>query len=310
MRVPPGTVVDLARTSDPGATGGFLNRRDAEAALVETSALISDYQARLAAQDRVGVLVLIQGIDASGKDGTIKHVMDGVNPAGVPVHSFKVPSAEELSHDYLWRFNSALPRRGEIAIFNRSHYEEVLVVRVHPENLVRQRLPDEVADPTVWTRRQEEINAWERYLTANGIRVVKLFLNVSKDEQRARFLERIDRTEKNWKFSAADINERQYWDQYQRAFSDMLTKTSTTWAPWFVIPADHKWFARLAVAAVIVDALMEIDPQFPKVSDATKAALEAARRQLIAEPGTSPGTQSGKPSRASRPPQTDDGGLV
>ena len=207
--------------------------------------MLADYQARLAAQDTYGVLVCLQALDAGGKDGTIRHVMSGVNPQGVHVSGFKVPSAEELDHDYLWRYACRLPARGDIGIFNRSHYEEVLVVRVHPENLDRQKLPAEAKGKGVWERRYREINDWERYLTDNGFKVVKLFLNLSKEEQRTRFFKRLDLPEKNWKFSAADVRERQRWDDYQKAFSEMLSATSTPWAPWYVIPADRKWFARI-----------------------------------------------------------------
>ena len=189
------------------------------------------------------MLIVLQALDAAGKDGTIRHVMSGVNPQGVAVSSFKAPSVEEIDHDFLWRYARRLPRRGEIGIFNRSHYEEVLVVRVHPELLATQHLPRAATRRDVWKRRYREINDWERYLTGNGIRVVKLLLNVSREEQRRRFLARIERPDKNWKFSAHDVHERHYWDDYQRAFSDMLSATSTTWAPWHVLPADHKWFA-------------------------------------------------------------------
>jgi PPK2 family polyphosphate:nucleotide phosphotransferase len=209
--------------------------------------------------------------------------MSGVNPQGVRVSGFKVPSAEELDHDYLWRYARRLPARGEIGIFNRSHYEEVLVVRVHPENLDRQKLPRNAKGKEVWNRRYREINDWERYLTDNGFKVVKLFLNLSKEEQRIRFLKRIDRPEKNWKFSSADARERQRWDDYQKAFSEMLSATSTDWAPWYVIPADRKWFARICAAAVLARTLMELDPQYPTVSADARRALVAARDELEAE---------------------------
>jgi PPK2 family polyphosphate:nucleotide phosphotransferase len=244
--------------------------------------MLSEYQERLAAQDTWGVLVVLQALDAAGKDGTIRHVMSGVNPQGVAVHSFKVPSAEELGHDYLWRYARRLPARGEIGIFNRSHYEEVLVVRVHPEVLARQQLPKS-PKRDLWKRRYREINDWERYLTENGIRIVKLFLNLSKEEQRTRFLRRIALPDHNWKFSAADVRERQYWDAYQQAFSDMLSHTSTEWAPWHVIPADHKWFARLGAGAVLVQTLMEIDPRFPRVSQEQRDALQGVKQELEAQ---------------------------
>jgi PPK2 family polyphosphate:nucleotide phosphotransferase len=242
-----------------------------------------EYQARLAAQDTWGVLVVLQAMDAAGKDGTIRHVMSGVNPQGVAVHSFKVPSTEELDHDYLWRYAQRLPARGQIGIFNRSYYEEVLVVRVHREVLDRQKLPAAAKKRDIWKRRYQEINDWERYLSDNGFRIVKLFLNLSNEEQRTRFLRRIDLPDHNWKFSSADVKERQYWNDYQRAFSDMLTHTSTEWAPWYVIPGDRKWFERLAVGLVLAHTLLEINPQFPKVSDEQRQALLEIKQALEAE---------------------------
>src|SRR6185369_6944039 len=264
LRVPPGSKVNLAKDFDPGYTADFVKKKHS-AELLETGvALLADYQSRLAAQDTYGVLVCLQALDAGGKDGTIRHVMSGVNPQGVRVTGFKVPSAEELDHDYLWRYERALPGRGEIGIFNRSHYEEVLVVRVHPENLDRQKLPATAKGHSIWDRRYREINDWERYLTDNGFKIVKLFLNLSKDEQRTRFLKRIDELDKNWKFSAADVRERARWNDYQKAFSQMLSATSKPWAPWYVIPADRKWFARICASAVIVNTLMEINPSYPE----------------------------------------------
>jgi PPK2 family polyphosphate:nucleotide phosphotransferase len=283
LRVKPGSKVNLAKDFDPGYKADFLKKKDG-AELLETGiAMLADYQARLAAQNTYGVLVCLQALDAGGKDGTIRHVMSGVNPQGVQVTGFKVPSAEELDHDYLWRYARHLPARGDIGIFNRSHYEEVLVVRVHPENLDRQRLPAEAKGKGVWERRYREINDWERYLTDNGFTVVKLFLNLSKEEQRTRFLKRIDLPEKNWKFSAADAAERGRWDDYQKAFSEMLSATSTRWAPWYVIPADRKWFARVCAAAVLVHTLVEIDPRYPVVSEDRRQQLQAVRRELEAE---------------------------
>jgi PPK2 family polyphosphate:nucleotide phosphotransferase len=230
LRVEPGSKVRLDRDFDPRYRAD-LRKRDAKELLRTGVSLLAEYQERLAAQDTYGVLLCLQALDAGGKDGTIRHVMSGVSPQGVRVNSFKVPSAEELDHDYLWRYARRLPSRGEIAIFNRSHYEEVLVVRVHRENLVRQKLPDGTRGPDIWKRRHREINDWERYLTDNGFKVVKIFLNLSKEEQRTRFLKRIDLPEKNWKFSAADVRERRHWDDYQHAFSKMLSATSTKWAP-------------------------------------------------------------------------------
>jgi PPK2 family polyphosphate:nucleotide phosphotransferase len=283
LRVPPGKKVVLARDHDPGATAGWLDKEDGEEQLRLTVELLAEYQARLAAQDSYAVLVLLQALDAGGKDGTIRHVMSGVNPQGVSVHSFKTPSAEELSHDYLWRYAQHLPVRGQIGIFNRSHYEEVLVVRVHPELLEHQKLPPSSLRGDIWKRRYREINDWERYLVDNGIRVVKLFLNISREEQRIRFLKRIDLEEKNWKFSAADVAEREHWDEYQKAFSDMLTHTSTDHAPWYVIPGDHKWFARIAVGAVLAHTLAELDPRYPTVDAQAREELKRAKRRLEAE---------------------------
>jgi PPK2 family polyphosphate:nucleotide phosphotransferase len=283
MRVAPGSKVNLPRDYDPEFTAGWLNKQEGAEGLRMGVELLAEYQDRLAAQDTYGLLVVLQGIDASGKDGTIRHVMSGVNPQGVTVHSFKVPSEEELSHDFLWRYAQRLPERGKIGIFNRSHYEEVLVVRVHPELLERQKLPDEARKKDVWQRRYRAINDWERYLVDNGYPIVKLFLHLSREEQRRRFLKRIDRPEKNWKFSAADANERAYWDDYQHAFGAMLTDTSTEHAPWYVIPADHKWFARIAVVGVLVALLSELDPQYPTVSPEALRALREARTRLEAE---------------------------
>jgi PPK2 family polyphosphate:nucleotide phosphotransferase len=283
LRVAPGSEVTLEKDFDPGYKADFVKKKDGVELLQRGVELLSEYQARLAAQDTYGVLVVLQALDAAGKDGTIRHVMSGVNPQGVSVHSFKVPSAEELDHEYLWRFAQRLPARGEIGIFNRSYYEEVLVVRVHPENLARQKLPKAARGKDVWERRYRDINAWERYLTDNGFVMVKLFLNLSKEEQRVRFLRRIDLPDHNWKFSSADVRERSYWVEYQKAFSEMLSATSTEWAPWYVIPADHKWFARICAAAVVADALMAIDPRFPEVTVEARAALRQTKVELEAE---------------------------
>jgi PPK2 family polyphosphate:nucleotide phosphotransferase len=283
LRIRPGTKVNLARDFDPAWKAGVLKKKDGVELLRSGIDLLADYQARLAAQDTYGVLVCLQALDAGGKDGTIRHVMSGVNPQGVHVSGFKVPSDEELDHDYLWRYACRLPARGEIGIFNRSHYEEVLVVRVHPENLDRQKLPDRARGRGVWRRRYEEINNWERYLTDNGFVVVKLFLNLSREEQRTRFMKRIDLAEKNWKFSAADVRERGRWEDYQKAFSQMLSATSTPWAPWYVIPADRKWFARICAAAVLAHTLIRIDPRYPAVDEQTRRELQAVKRELEAE---------------------------
>lgn len=282
LRVAPGTRVTLPGDYDPAAKGG-LRKRDGKEHLRVSGELLAEYQERLAAQDTYALLVVLQGIDASGKDGSIRHVMRGVNPQGVAVHSFKAPSSEELDHDFLWRCARRLPARGQIGIFNRSHYEEVLVVRVHPQLLEAQQLPPSAVRGDVWERRYREINDWERYLSDNGVRVVKLFLNLSREEQRRRFLSRIDRPEKSWKFSAADARERAHWDAYQHAYGEMLTHTSTEWAPWHVIPADRKWFARVAVGAVLVQALADLDPQFPTVDAQARRALDEARAELEAQ---------------------------
>lgn len=287
LRVEPGSKVHLSKDFDPARTSGLKNKRQGKQLLVEGVALLADHQRRLAAEGTHGVLLCLQAIDAGGKDGTIRHVMSGVNPQGVRVAGFKVPSHDKLSHDYLWRYSRGLPRRGEIGIFNRSHYEEVLVVRVHPELLDRQRLPGrKQSRKALWRRRYREINQWERYLTDNGFRLVKVFLNLSKEEQRVRFLKRIDVPERNWKFSAADARERARWDDYQEAFEDMLSATSTRWAPWYVVPADHKWYARICAAAVLADTLIDIDPRYPVIGDATRQELELEKRQLEKEAPT------------------------
>lgn len=283
LRVEPGSTVNLSEDFDPGFKAGILKKKDGRPLLTGGIELLADYQRRLAAQDVHGVLLCLQALDAGGKDGTIRHVMSGVNPQGVRVQGFKVPTSEDLDHDYLWRYQRQLPRRGEIGIFNRSHYEEVLVVRVHPENLLRQRLPDQARTKKVWRRRYRDINNWERHLSDNGFHVVKIFLNLSKEEQRTRFMKRIDVPERNWKFSAADIRERTFWDDYQRAFSEMLSATSTPWAPWYVVPADRKWFARLCAGAILAHTLMEIDPSYPTVSKKAREALGDAKAELEAE---------------------------
>jgi PPK2 family polyphosphate:nucleotide phosphotransferase len=280
LRVKPGSKVNLARDFDPGYKAGYVKKKDGVPLLQTGIEMLCEYQARLAAQDSYGVLVCLQALDAGGKDGTISHVMSGVNPQGVHVTSFKVPSSEELDHDYLWRYARHLPARGDIGIFNRSHYEEVLVVRVHPENLERQKLPRKARGKDVWARRYREINDWERYLTDNGFKVVKLFLNLSKEEQRTRFLKRIDLPDKNWKLSTADVRERQRWDDYQHAFSQMLSATSTAWAPWYVIPADHKWFARLCAAGVLAHTLIQIDPHYPEVGPGQLEELLTIKDEL------------------------------
>jgi PPK2 family polyphosphate:nucleotide phosphotransferase len=283
LRVRPGSDVDLGKDFDPGFRSGLVSKKDGRELLQTGIALLAEYQLRLAAEGSRGVLVCLQSLDAGGKDGTIRHVMSGVNPQGVRVSSFKVPTTAELGHDYLWRYARRLPARGEIGIFNRSHYEEVLVVRVHPEALARQKLPSAGKADKIWDRRYREINDWERYLVDNGILVLKFFLNLSKEEQRTRFLKRIDVPERNWKFSAADARERRRWDDYQVAFSRMLSATSTEYAPWYVVPADHKWFARICAAAVLAHTLIEIDPRYPTVRTKAKRELADVKRELEAE---------------------------
>jgi PPK2 family polyphosphate:nucleotide phosphotransferase len=245
---------------------------------------LAELQDRLYAAGKRALLVVLQGLDASGKDGTIKHVMSGVNPQAVSVTPFKQPTALELAHDFLWRTQLALPARGQIGVFNRSHYEEVLVVRVHPELLANQAVdPARAEDPALWEERFQDIAAWERHLTRSGTRVLKFFLHVSQAEQRRRFLARVQRPEKNWKFSVADLREHQYWDAYQRAYDAALRSTSSRQEPWYVIPADHKWFLRTAVAAIIVQHLSELDPQYPTPSGTERRAMQEAVALLRAE---------------------------
>jgi PPK2 family polyphosphate:nucleotide phosphotransferase len=289
FKVEPGRRVRLPKDFDPSGSRQ-VSTSEAKDILREGVELLVEYQARLAAQDTYGVVVVLQAMDAAGKDGTIRHVMSGVNPQGVQVSSFKVPSSEDLDHDYLWRYAKRLPERGNIGIFNRSYYEEVLVVRVHPQILAAQKMPAKAKGRGIWERRFREINDWEHYLTDQGYRFVKLFLNVSKEEQRRRFLSRIDEAEKNWKFSGNDAKERAFWDDYQKAFSEVLSNTSTEWAPWWVIPADDKPFARVAAAGVLANALIEIDPRYPKVTLEAKAQLQQAKIALEGEapPGAPP----------------------
>ena len=270
---------------DPDDTMGFGPEAKGRAAELLAAGVdhLADLQEKLYAQDRWGVLLVFQAMDAAGKDGTIKHVMSGINPQGCQVHSFKSPSAEELDHDFLWRTNCRLPERGRIGIFNRSYYEEVLVVRVHPENLQRQKLPPEVLSKDIWKERFEDINAFERYLTRNGYTIRKFFLNVSKKEQKRRFLERLELEQKNWKFSLADAKERGFWEKYMEAYEDMIQHTATPWAPWIVVPADDKPLARLIVAAAVVDAMDDMNLSYPKVSAAQKKDLEAAKQALLSE---------------------------
>ncbi len=266
---------------DPADTNKLHSQEHAEELLVKGVARMAELQDMLYAQDRWGLLLIFQAMDAAGKDGVIKHVMSGVNPQGCQVYSFKTPSAEELDHDYLWRNMKCLPERGRIGIFNRSYYEEVLVVRVHPELLANERMPPALTSKNIWEERFEDIRAWERYLSRNGFVIRKFFLNVSRKEQKRRFLDRLQQPEKNWKFSAADLHEREHWDEYMNAYEDMITNTATPHAPWFVIPADNKWFTRLVVAAAIVHTLEDLDLSYPKVDPKRLKELEAARKTLL-----------------------------
>jgi PPK2 family polyphosphate:nucleotide phosphotransferase len=281
--VPPGNSVSLVRDYDPDLGAKIVLKEDANTLLLQGVQLLAEYQDRLYAEDKHALLVILQAMDAAGKDSVIKHVMSGLNPQGCQVHSFKAPSSEELDHDYLWRHYKALPERGRIGIFNRSYYEEVLVVRVHPEILAGERLREAARDADIWGRRFREINYFERHLVANGTVVVKLFLYVSKKEQKKRFIERIERPEKNWKFSPSDVKERACWDDYMYAYQEAFNATSTEWAPWYVIPADHKWFARVAVAAIIAQHIRLLDPQYPVLDAAHAAALRDAKQLLLNE---------------------------
>ena len=278
-RVKPGSTVDLVKDFDPGRHDERLGKDAGTAALAEAQTALLDLQDRFFAQADRSLLIVLQGIDAAGKDGTIKHVMSGLNPEGVDIHSFKAPSAAEQAHDYLWRHQTALPELGRIAVFNRSHYENVLITRVHPELLWPRTAV--LNSDGLWQRRYRDINDWERYLTDNGTILVKVFLNLSKDEQERRFLARIDEPEKNWKFSAADLRERRFWADYQRAFGDMLSHTSTDWAPWHVIPADHKWFSHLSTSSVLLDTLRDLNPHYPQVDASAKAELAQAKEELL-----------------------------
>jgi len=274
---------------DPGDTKEFKSKERASKTLESGLVLLSELQEKLYAQDRQALLLIFQAMDAAGKDSTIKHVMSGVNPQGCQVYSFKAPSDEELDHDFMWRTTRCLPERGRIGIFNRSYYEEVLVVRVHPEILAKQKLPPELVTKDIWQERFADINAFERYVTRNGVTICKFFLHVSQQEQKKRFLDRLLEPEKNWKFSLADVQERKRWPEYMRAYEDMIRNTSSEHAPWYVVPADHKWFTRLVVAAAVVGALEGMNLAFPKVDAEKKKELEAARVILEAEEGNAKG---------------------
>lgn len=284
FRVTKGSSFRLADV-DPGDTLGFGSEAKprARTALAQGVELLAALQDRLYAQDKWAVLLIFQAMDAAGKDGAIKHVMSGVNPQGCQVYSFKAPSAEDLDHDFLWRCMKALPERGRIGIFNRSYYEETLVVRVHPELLRAQKVPAELVGKRVWKERFEDIRNFEQYLGRNGVLVRKFFLHVSRDEQRRRFLERIDNPDKNWKFSSADARERGHWDEYMAAYEDMIRHTATKDAPWYVVPADNKWFTRIVVAAAVIEALDSLNLAYPEVGPDKLADLAEARKVLVAE---------------------------
>jgi PPK2 family polyphosphate:nucleotide phosphotransferase len=282
MLVPPGGKVDLKRDFDPSFTVK-MTKAEAAAELQNGVRQMAEFQDKLYAQDTYSLLIIFQALDAAGKDGTIKHVMSGLNPQGCQVSSFKAPSPEELDHDYMWRCLKKLPERGQIGIFNRSYYEEVLVARVHPEILDRQKLPPECKGKHIWKQRFEEINNFEKYLVRNGTIILKFFLHVSKKEQKKRFLERIEQPEKNWKFSGSDARERAHWKEYMAAYEDMFRHTSTKWAPWIIVPADDKPFTRLAVGYGIYRTLKSLDLAYPTLDEAQHAELEKAREMLLAE---------------------------
>jgi PPK2 family polyphosphate:nucleotide phosphotransferase len=269
---------------DPGDTAGLaIDKDDAKSLLQESIRKLADYQEMLYAQDRWSVLAIFQAMDAAGKDGAIKHVMSGINPQGCQVYSFKAPTSHELDHDFMWRTTTAMPERGRIGIFNRSYYEEVLVVRAHPEILAKQKLPSKLVGKDIWKERFEDIRAFEKYQARNGTLILKFFLHVSKEEQAERFLERIDDPAKNWKFNLGDVTERKLWNDYMRYYEDTIRETSRAHAPWFVVPADKKWFTRLVVASALVEALESLELHYPRVDDATRDELQKSRVLLAAE---------------------------
>jgi PPK2 family polyphosphate:nucleotide phosphotransferase len=281
MLVPPGKKIDL-KNYNPADTGQFENKESAQIKLAASTIKLAEYQNILYAQNKYSILIIFQAMDAAGKDSTIKQVMSGVNPQGCQVYSFQAPSQEELDHEYLWRTSKCLPERGRIGIFNRSYYEETLIVRVHPELLAAQRIPN-IDLKRIWHQRFEEINNFERYLTGNGTVIIKFFLNVSKAEQKRRFLARINEPAKNWKFSTGDIKERTHWDDYQAAYTDVFNHTSTDAAPWYIIPADKKWVTRLAVAEIICSRLKQLDLAYPEISKAQQEQLLVAKKMLEVE---------------------------
>jgi PPK2 family polyphosphate:nucleotide phosphotransferase len=290
FRVRPGKRLKLkdhdtgwAQTKDMEDLGKEVIKERAQQTLAQNLQDLAQAQELLYADDRYSVLIVLQAMDAAGKDGTIKHVMSGVNPQGCQVYSFKQPSDEELDHNFLWRCMKRLPERGRIGIFNRSYYEDVLIVKVHPEVLAAQKLPPGKRGKSFWKARYEDINAFERHLVRNGTVILKFFLNVSKHEQKRRFLERLNNPEKHWKFSASDVEERAFWDDYQKAYEDAITATSTDWAPWYVVPADHKWVTRAVVADIVTNTIRSLDLQYPEVTADHRAALAEARARLESE---------------------------
>jgi PPK2 family polyphosphate:nucleotide phosphotransferase len=274
---------------DPADTGGLEDKEQAQKWLRKGVRALSDLQEKLYAQDKWGVLLIFQAMDAAGKDGAIKHVMSGINPQGVQVFSFKAPSSEELDHDFLWRTSKSLPERGRIGVFNRSYYEEVLVVRVHPQFLQAERLVPALVGKNIWKERCEDIASFERYLSRNGILVLKFFLHVSKKEQKKRFLERLDMPDKNWKFSANDVKEREHWNEYMEAYEYAIQRTAAPHAPWYVVPADNKWFTRLVVSSATIAALESLNLHFPKVGETQRKELQKARGLLTGQDREGPG---------------------
>jgi PPK2 family polyphosphate:nucleotide phosphotransferase len=268
---------------DPADTNGIKSKKAAQSMLESSSLMLAEMQEKLYAQDVWALLLIFQGMDAAGKDGAIKHVMSGINPQGCDVHAFKTPTNEELEHDFMWRAHKVMPGRGKIGIFNRSYYEEVLVVRVHPPLLKAEKLPEELITKHIWEDRYEDINAFEKFLARNGTVIRKFFLHVSKEEQKKRFLERLEDSKKNWKFSMDDIKERKFWGDYQEAYEEMVQNTATKRAPWYVIPADNKWYGRLVIASAIIEVLNGLDLKFPDVDKEKKKELEAIQQALLKE---------------------------
>ena len=297
LRVKPGKRIKL-KDYDTGYTGSALGKKEAEVLLEESRKKLTEIQDKLYAHNRYNILIIFQAMDAAGKDGAVKHIMSGFNPLGVKVYSFKAPTSHELDHDYFWRHYVSLPARGEIAIHNRSHYENVLVTRVHPEYILSEHIPSvkdrKDIDDDFWKTRFKQIVRFEKNLVENGTVILKFFLHVSKKEQKKRFLERIDDPSKNWKFSSADLKERGYWDEYQRAYADVISETSREEAPWYIIPADDKWYARLAIASAIYKKLSELDIHYPEIDDTQRAELQKAKVQLLAEKEDTKNAKKGK----------------